>query len=215
MSGWGRYPRVQCAVTRPGSAAELASALDRLPTAIARGNGRSYGDASLNGEGAVDTRRLDRLIDFDPATGRLVCEGGLMLSELIDALLARGWFPPVTPGTKFVTIGGMIASDVHGKNHHGAGSFCDHLEWVDLATGDGRVLRCSAEENGDLFAATCGGMGLTGVIVRAALRMLPVASAAVRQRTVRAPTLAHAFGLCEESLDWTYSGARQSIQATE
>lgn len=206
LSGWGRYPVERCAVTRPGSPAALSAALADLPDTIPRGNGRSYGDASLNAAGVVDMNRLDRLLAFDAATGTLVCEGGVLLSELIDAMLPRGWFPPVTPGTKLVTVGGMIASDVHGKNHHGAGSFCDHLDWLDLDTGAG-VLRCSATENPDLFAATCGGMGLTGAIVRASVRLLKVETAMVRQRTLRAPDLARAMALFEDSLDWTYSVA--------
>jgi FAD/FMN-containing dehydrogenase len=172
---------------------------------IARGNGRSYGDASLNPAATIDVRRLDHLIDFDPATSRLTCEAGVLLADIIDTLLPRGWFPPATPGTKLVTIGGMIASDVHGKNHHGAGSFCDHVEWIDLVVDSGEVLRCSLDEHADLFAATCGGMGLTGVIVRACFRLLKVESAAMRQRTIRAPTLKHAFEWFEGSLDWTYS----------
>lgn len=207
LSGWGRYPIIDCAVARPGSAAAVSPMLDDLPSVIARGNGRSYGDASVNADAVVDMRRIDHLIDFDPESGRIVCEGGTLLSELIDAMLPRGWFPPVTPGTRQVTIGGMIASDVHGKNHHGAGSFCDHLAWIDLAIGEGRVLRCSPCDHADLFAATCGGMGLTGVILRACFRLIPVQSAAVRQRTIRAPKLDDALAAFEASLDWTYSVA--------
>ncbi|MDB5698773.1 MAG: linked oxidase domain protein [Alphaproteobacteria bacterium] len=207
LSGWGRYPVAECNVLTPGDAPALLRALDGLPEAIVRGNGRSYGDASLNPAATIEGRRLDRLIDFDPDTGLLVCEGGLLLAELIDVMLPRGWFPPVTPGTKLVTIGGMIASDVHGKNHHGAGSFCEHVEWLDLAIGDGSVLRCSAGENADLYAATCGGMGLTGAIARACFRLLEVETASVRQQTRRAPNLAHAFALLDESLEWTYSVA--------
>jgi FAD/FMN-containing dehydrogenase len=195
----------ECAVLQPRDATALGVTLEGTPDAIARGNGRSYGDASLNAAATIDVRRLDHLIAFDPATGLLTCEGGVLLAEVIDAMLPRGWFPPVTPGTKLVTIGGMIASDVHGKNHHGAGSFCDHVEWIDLAVGGGEALRCSPGEHADLFAATCGGMGLTGVILCACFRLLKVESAAVRQRTIRAPTLAHAFEHFEESLDWTYS----------
>ena len=207
LSGWGRFPTAECEVLRPPDAATLATMLSRFPDAIARGNGRSYGDASLNPDATVDTRRLDHLIDFDPATGWLVCEGGVLLAELINVFLPRGWLPPVMPGTKLVTIGGMIASDVHGKNHHSTGSFCDHVRWIDLAVGAAGVLRCSAIENTELFAATCGGMGLTGVVLRACFRMLQVETAAVRQRTIFAPTLVDAFARFEESLDWTYSVA--------
>lgn len=204
IAGWGRFPAIEAALTRPGTAAAAAAPLDG--TVIARGNGRSYGDASL-GSAALDMRGLDRLVSFDPATGLLICEAGLMLADLIDLMLPRGWFVPVTPGTKLVTIGGMVASDVHGKNHHGAGTFGDHVAWIDLALGDGQVLRCSPGEHADLFAATVGGMGLTGIILRVAFTMVPVETAMVRQRRLRAPTLAHAIAAFEESLDWTYSVA--------
>lgn len=207
LSGWGRYPVQECTVWQPDDPAALAATLRPLPQAIARGNGRSYGDASLNPDATIDLRRMTRLIAFDEATGVLVCEAGLLLSDLLSIFVPRGWFPPVTPGTRMVTIGGMIASDVHGKNHHGAGSFCDHVEWLDLDIGDGEVRRCSAEENPDLFAATCGGMGLTGVIVRACVRLLPIESAYIRQRTIRVPDLDAALAMFEETQAATYSVA--------
>lgn len=207
LSGWGRYRGAECEVHRPADAAALARNLSTLPDAIARGNGRSYGDASFNPAATVATRHLDRLVNFDAKTGALTCEAGLLLGDLIDIMLPRGWWPRVTPGTKLVTIGGMVACDVHGKNHHGAGSFCDHVDWIDLATGEGEPLRCSRTEHPDLFAATCGGMGLTGVVLRVRFRMMRVETAAVSQRTVRAPTLAHAIDQFEQSLDSTYSVA--------
>ncbi|MCH2239377.1 MAG: FAD-binding oxidoreductase [Blastomonas sp.] len=207
LSGWGRYPVRDCAVWQPVTAEALHATLPPLGRSIARGNGRSYGDASLNPEATIDMRRLDRLIAFDDASGELACEAGVLLSDIIDAFVPRGWFVPVTPGTRMVTIGGMIASDVHGKNHHGAGSFCDHLRWLDLDLGNGRVLRCSHQENAGLFAATCGGMGLTGMIVRAAFRLIRIETAWMRQRTMRARDLAEAMAVFEQSHDWTYSVA--------
>ncbi len=212
IAGWGRYPVVETLVEDPATVPAMAGAITRAPDMpghdmLVRGNGRSYGDAALNAHRVLDARRLDRLIALDSETGVLACEAGVLLAEVINAMLPRGWFPPVTPGTKFVTIGGMVASDVHGKNHHGAGSFCDHLLWIDLAIGDGKVRRCSREEHADLFAATCGGMGLTGAILACAFRLLPIETAMVRQRTVRAPTLRHALAAFEEAMDWTYSVA--------
>lgn len=207
LAGWGRYPVRECTVWQPVTAKALHETLPPLPARIARGNGRSYGDASLNPDATIDMLRLDRLIAFDDATGELVCEAGVLLSDIIASFVPRGWFVPVTPGTRLVTIGGMIASDVHGKNHHGAGSFGDHLRWIELDLGDGRVLRCSAHENAELFAATCGGMGLTGIIVRAALRLIPIETAWMRQRTVRARNLDAAMAAFEQSHDWTYSVA--------
>jgi decaprenylphospho-beta-D-ribofuranose 2-oxidase len=214
LAGWGRYPVVDCDVYAPNDQQALAGAVAQVGDSLARGNGRSYGDASLNPDATIDMRRIDRLIDFDAATGTLICEAGVLLTDLVETMTPRGWFPPVTPGTRMVTIGGMIASDVHGKNHHGAGSFCDHVDWIDLALGDGCVLRCSKSEHADLYAATCGGMGLTGIILRAQFKMLRITTAAVRQRTLLAPDLDRAFDLFEQSLDWTYSVAWIDCMAT-
>ncbi len=154
----------------------------------------------------MSLRGLDRMLSLS-GDGVLVCEGGVMLAEILDVLLPRGWFPPVTPGTRFVTLGGMIASDVHGKNHHGAGSFCDHVLWVDLALGDGGVRRCSRDEDAELFAATCGGMGLTGVIVRAAVQLVAVDTAWIRQQTLPAADLDEACALMADNAASPYSVA--------
>ncbi|MEM7689273.1 MAG: FAD-binding oxidoreductase [Pseudomonadota bacterium] len=207
VHGWGRFPVVETHVERPRTLSTLTRSVDAADSMIVRGNGRSYGDASLHRDRVIETTRLDRMIAIDEASGQVIAEAGVLLSDLLDTFLDRGWFPPVTPGSKFVTLGGMVASDVHGKNHHGAGSFCDHVDWIDLATGDGKVLRCSADQNSELFAATCGGMGLTGAILTVAFRMKPVETAMVRQKTVRAPSLSHALDIFERSHDWTYSVA--------
>lgn len=214
LAGWGRFPVRDCTVWQPTTSQGLHEVLTPLPASIARGNGRSYGDASLNPDATINVLRLDRLIAFDEATGVLTCEAGVLLSDIVAAFVPRGWFPPVTPGTQMVTIGGMIASDVHGKNHHVAGSFCDHVDWLDLDLGDGHVLRCSPFENAELFAATCSGMGLTGVIVRAAFRMLKIESAYIRQRTVRAANLEQALAVFEQSQCATYSVAWIDCLAT-
>jgi decaprenylphospho-beta-D-ribofuranose 2-oxidase len=205
LSGWGRYPVRECAVQEPSTVDDAAR--PTTSPAIARGQGRSYGDASLGVPGTLVTTRLDRLLAFDPATGVLTCEAGTTLADIVSLFAPRGWFPPVTPGTKFVTVGGMIAADVHGKNHHGAGSFCDHVLFVDLALGDGTVLRCSRTEHPDLFAATCGGMGLTGVILAASFALIPIESCWIRQTVERAPNLDAAMALFERSQHWTYSVA--------
>lgn len=214
VAGWGRYPTVEAELRRASGATAVASPIAPGQSLIARGNGRSYGDASLHQRTMLDMRGLDRLVDFNPDTGLIACEAGLLLADLITLMLPRGWWVPVTPGTKLVTIGGMVASDVHGKNHHGAGTFCDHVTWIDLALGDGQILRCSRTEHADLFAATCGGMGLTGIILRVAFTMIPVESATMRQRRLRAPSLAHAIAAFEESQDWTYSVAWIDCLAT-
>jgi decaprenylphospho-beta-D-ribofuranose 2-oxidase len=208
LAGWGRYPVVECRFVEPDSAEEVDQYLStQTSPVIARGYGRSYGDSSLSPECTLITRRLDRMLAFDCETGTLTCEGGTLLSDVIDTFLPRGWFAPVTPGTKFVTVGGMIASDVHGKNHHSAGSFCDHVTTFDLATGDGNVLTCSRSEHADLFAATCGGMGLTGVILRATFGLLRVGSSRIEQTIIRAPDLESAMETFERHAQSTYSVA--------
>jgi decaprenylphospho-beta-D-ribofuranose 2-oxidase len=207
LSGWGRHPRSNCVFAEARGADDVLAAIGGNETLIARGNGRSYGDPALNPAGTLSLLKSNRFIDFDPASGMLTCEAGVLLEDVIDTFLPRGWFPPVTPGTKFVTIGGMIASNVHGKNHHLAGSFGDHVESIDLALADGSIVRCSHNENESLFAATCGGMGLTGVIVRARFRLMPVETSFIRRETRRLHNLAEAMDAFEAARDWTYSVA--------
>ena len=204
LSGWGRYPRTTGPVVEPASTAAIPSI--RAGT-IPRGNGRSYGDSSLGHRLTLGLGKLDRMLAFDAEAGALTCEGGVRLADVIDAMLPLGWFPLVTPGTKFVTVGGMVASDVHGKNHHGAGSFGDHLDWIDLALGDGQVLRCSRTEHADLFAATCGGMGLTGIVLRARFRLRRVETSRIRQEVHRTRDLAGTMALFEAGDAWSYSVA--------
>ncbi|HVA35630.1 MAG TPA: FAD-binding protein, partial [Stellaceae bacterium] len=115
LAGWGRYPRVECRVIAPRSRDEVVGAVAAQRSLIARGNGRAYGDSALNTDATLDLRRADRFIAFDTATGVLEAEAGALLADVLGCLVPRGWFPPVTPGTKFVTLGGMLAADVHGK----------------------------------------------------------------------------------------------------
>jgi FAD/FMN-containing dehydrogenase len=174
---------------------------------IARGNGRAYGDAALNPACVLETRPSDRILAFDAVSGLITCEAGLLLSDLLDFAVPRGFFPPVTPGTKFVSIGGMIAADVHGKNHHGAGAFGRHIETLSLLGADGVIRTCSRTENTELFQATQGGMGLTGVILNATFRLIRIETPLIRQETLRAPDLDTAMAHFESSGDWTYTVA--------
>jgi decaprenylphospho-beta-D-ribofuranose 2-oxidase len=185
LSGWGNVLRQRADVYRPEKLTDLRAVVSgdaqgASPSIVPRGLGRSYGDAALNENGAVllDTR-LNRFSSFDRATGILECEAGVSYEDLIDVFLPRGFFPPVTPGTRFVTLGGAIAADVHGKNHHRDGSIANFIESFDLLIADGRTLRCSRQDNADAFWATLGGMGLTGIILSARLRLQPVESAYV------------------------------------
>ncbi len=206
LAGWGRYPRRPGPVAAPRDEAELRE-LAGQGGVVARGNGRAYGDSAMGAAATLDLRRLDRMLSFDAATGVLVAEAGVILGDVIAAFLPRGWFPYVTPGTKFVSLGGAIAADVHGKNHHVDGAFGTFVEWVDVMDAAGAVTRASREANSELFEWTVGGMGLTGVILRAAIRLRPVESAWIVQETVPAPSLAEAMAAFEAADDATYSVA--------
>jgi decaprenylphospho-beta-D-ribofuranose 2-oxidase len=206
LSGWGRHPVIDCLVHRPSDDSALARCVAGSPV-IARGAGRAYGDSALQPTGTILTAGLGGRIELDPGSGVLECDSGVNFADVIAHALPAGWFPPVTPGTQFVTIGGAIAADAHGKNHHVAGSFGDHVLWLDLMGADGCARRCSPIDEPELFRATIGGMGLTGVIRRAAIRMIPVETAWVRQETVVAANLDAAFDAFEASQDWTYSVA--------
>jgi decaprenylphospho-beta-D-ribofuranose 2-oxidase len=200
LSGWGRTAATRAAVLAAADEAAVATALTAGAPVIARGLGRSYGDAAQNAGGTViDTRALRRVLDLDLERGTVVAEAGLDLDALIARVLPHGWFVPVTPGTRYVTLGGALACDVHGKNHHVDGSFSRHVEWLDLVTPDGRARRVTPGE--DAFAATAGGMGLTGVIVRMRLRLLRVATAFMRVTTERAPSLAELMRAMRERDD--------------
>lgn len=207
LSGWGNFPCVETTLLGFRHVKQLSAILGRSISLIARGNGRAYGDAAINTATTVSTLRHDRIIAFDPADGTLTCEAGLLLSDIVALFLPRGWFVPVTPGTRFVTVGGMIAADVHGKNHHRDGSFGRHVQSLRLMTGDGQVRACSRESDPELFRATIGGMGLTGVIVDATFRLCPVETAFIRQQTICGADLDATMAAFEQSRDWTYTVA--------
>ena len=174
LSGWGRTPVIDAQMNAPRDIDALQKLVAGAKTVIARGNGRAYGDSAINPSGTVEMRHLNRMLAFDPETGLLTAEAGLILGDIISAFLPRGWFPAVTPGTKFVTLGGMIAADVHGKNHHKDGSFRECVHWIDILDSGGMIRRCSRTEHAELFEHTLGGMGLTGIVLRAAISLRPV-----------------------------------------
>jgi decaprenylphospho-beta-D-ribofuranose 2-oxidase len=206
LSGWGRYPRLDCVQRTMRDRHDAAAALGSEASLIARGNGRAYGDAALNADCVLETLRSDRILAFDSATGAIRCEAGLLLADLLGFAVPLGFFPPVTPGTKFVTIGGMVACDVHGKNHHGAGGFGRHVEALEILLADGRTLTCSRTAEAELFHASCGGMGLTGVILSVAFRLIRIETGMIRQRTIRAAGLDATMALLESETA-TYSVA--------
>ena len=210
LSGWGRFPIEECHVFRPekrrGVGAVVASG--QQANYIARGLGRSYGDASVNGDGVIDMSRLNRMLAFDAETGVLECEAGVSLAEIVATFAPRGFFLPVLPGTKFITVGGAIANDVHGKNHHQDGTFGRFVKDFVLLTARGEILRCSPRSNRDVFWATIGGVGLTGIVLTARLQLRPIETAYVLVDYLRARNIDEALAAFAESdKDYAYSVA--------
>ncbi len=189
LSGWGRNHWAECDLVEPETPAEVARAVDRRGT-IARGLGRSYGDpATFDGHRVIGTRRLDRLLDFDQTAGVLTCEAGVSLDQILRTFAPRGWFPLITPGTRFVTIGGCIANDVHGKAHHSQGAFNACVDSMRVLLADGRVVNASRSENAELFWGSFGGMGLLGIVLDATLRLRRVTTTYFRQRAIACGSL--------------------------
>lgn len=199
IESWGRLSRTEHSVFPlfwiPSELPALSPSKKYLPF----GEGRSYGDSCLNSGGALlATRDLKRFIAFDSAKGILACESGVRLDEIVALTLPQGWFLPVSPGTQFVTLGGAIANDIHGKNHHVAGTFGRFVRRFALLRSEGLYL-CSASENKELFEATIGGLGLTGLILWAEIQLKPAATPWIEQETIRFPHLDEFFEISEES----------------
>lgn len=207
LSGWGRFPVMDCRALALRETSDIGHILAQTSSLIPRGNGRAYGDAAINPDSTLLMGACDRFLEFDTRNGVIECEAGLLLSDLLDLVVPMGWFPPVVPGTKFVTIGGLIAADVHGKNHHLDGSFGRHVECLRLALPDGTILNCSRSENVEIFAATLGGMGLTGVILSARVRLRSIASSQIDETIIPAPSLDDLLQLFDEQRSATYSVA--------
>lgn len=200
---WGRYPQVQHrAVYRATWTDELPRFLDSATSGslLPHGLGRSYGDSCLNdGRDLADCTRLTRFQSFDAESGVLRCECGVTLAEIVEIAIPQGWFLPVTPGTKFVTVGGAIANDVHGKNHHRAGTFGHHVRKMAIYRSDYGLVICSPQENPDLFRATIGGLGLTGIIAWAEIQLRRISSSRINTETIPYHSLAEFQRLSSES----------------
>jgi decaprenylphospho-beta-D-ribofuranose 2-oxidase len=207
ISGWGNYPRASSRIVAAHRPVDVARLVQQEPFVVARGAGRAYGDAAIGSHATLFTSGLNCMIDLDPRRGVLTVEAGVPLGDIVRALVPRGWFPPVVPGTQHVTVGGMVATNVHGKNHHGVGGFGRFVERMTVIVADGRRISCSPTLEPDLFRATVGGMGLTGVIEEVTFRLLPIESAYVREEKIRAADLDDALSALESSQGWTYSVA--------
>ncbi|MGD9975672.1 MAG: FAD-binding protein [Desulfatirhabdiaceae bacterium] len=206
VSGWGRYPVIHADINDVETVSRIAGLVTRPGHAIAHGNGRSYGDSALQSH-IIRTIRLNKILDFEPDSGVVTCESGILLSELIDVFLPRGYFLTITPGTRWITVGGAIASDVHGKNHHVSGCFSQCVIHMDVMLADGNIIRCGKHINRELFLATCGGMGLTGVILQAKIRLRRVNSSRMIQRIIPCHDLDTVFAGFEDHRQASYSVA--------
>lgn len=204
ITSWGKYPVIESEVIAPASNRELSTS-DKTISGIGRGLGRSYGDSALSSN-VIESSHWNHFISFDEDSGTLCCEAGVSLDNILTTFVPKGWFLSVTPGTKFVTVGGAIASDVHGKNHHVEGTFCDHVTSLKLVIADKEYI-CSKEQHAELFYATCGGMGLTGVITEATFKLKPIKSAYINQKVIKAKNLETVLDLFDEYKDTTYSVA--------
>lgn len=207
ISGWGNYPRAETRLSIARAPHDISKAIAAETALIARGAGRSYGDAAIGSNATLNMQYFNRIIAFDSVTGLLTVEAGASLADLIDTFVPRGFFPPVVPGTRYVTVGGLVAANVHGKNHHGVGGFGKHVEQLTLVLADGSEIECSVQKNAELFRATIGGMGLTGVIKTVAFRLKPIASAFIKNETLIAQNLDVIIEAFERSRQSTYSVA--------
>jgi FAD/FMN-containing dehydrogenase len=201
---WGMYPKTKSLVrevdSRKEDFLELAQGIEPQASYLAYGQGRSYGDSCLNDNNVlILTEKLNHFIELNPETGILRVEAGLTLKEILEHIVPKGWFLPVVPGTQLVTIGGAIANDIHGKNHHVAGTFGCHVKSLELLRSDGSRHVCSLNENSSLFRATIGGLGLTGLIVWAEIQLKKIASPWIARETLRFSHLAKFFEYTLES----------------
>lgn len=206
LSGWGNFPEVDCQTHGFDDSAALAEKLKSRKNWIPRGNGRSYGDSAL-GDNVMLVKPYHLFLDFDEQQGVLHVQAGVLLSEILESFVPRGWFLKITPGTKLITVGGAIASDVHGKNHHVDGCFSECVVLFRLMLPSGEVITCSKQQNPELFKATCGGMGLTGIILDAKIALKKINSKYIYQTTIKTRNLSETFAAFEQSQGQTYSVA--------
>ena len=206
IANWGNYPVMESEEKSPAFLEDIRQYVKKTGEFIPRGNGRCYGDASL-ASSTICTTKFDKILSFDTEKGVFECESGITLDQILEVTVPKGWFLPVTPGTKFITVGGAVASDVHGKNHHVDGCFSHHVEEMDIVLSDGSLITCSPSVHTDLFEATCGGMGLTGVITRIKFRLKKIETSYIRQKQVKAANLEEILRLFEKYKDYTYSVA--------
>jgi decaprenylphospho-beta-D-ribofuranose 2-oxidase len=206
LKSWGNYPRIYSTTWNFKTINRLQKIIDANNEIIPHGNGRSYGDSSLS-KNLLLTKQYNYFLNFDELNGILHCQAGVLLSDILQTFIPRGWFLSITPGTKLITVGGAIASDVHGKNHHVAGSFSNSVNEFTLMLPNGETIICSPNTNSDFFKATCGGMGLTGVILDAKIKLKAINSSKINQLSIKTKNLEETFQAFEQFKEHTYSVA--------
>ncbi len=213
IHNWGCYPIIDADIVNFEQEDDLRKNLERKGEAIAYGNGRSYGDASLQKRVLV-TKKYNSLHSFDYQTGILSCDAGILLSDILKVFVPKGWFLPVSPGTKFITIGGAIAADIHGKNHHHDSSFGQYIHEMRVMRSDGEIITCSRNQNNDFFKLTIGGMGLTGIILNVKVSLQKIETAYIHQKIIQSKSLNELLDQFESHDDWQYSVSWLDTYAT-
>jgi FAD/FMN-containing dehydrogenase len=206
INGWGNYPTIISEVESTSDFSKIQELISKNNELIPTGLLRSYGDSAL-ADITFSTLKLNKFLKFDQANGIMITEAGVSFAEINEVTIPSGWFLPVTPGTKFVTVGGAIASDVHGKNHHKNGTFGNFVNWMKIMVADGSIVLCSKYENPDLYYATIGGMGLTGIILETEFSLQKIETSTIQQKTIKAKNLDELLNLFEQYAGYTYSVA--------
>ena len=203
--GWGSYPKINAQIHSPQNNDEIIKIL-KSENFITRGMGKSYGDSSL-ANNILSTLKFNQILSFDKKNGILIYQSGVTLSKILDLILKDNWFLPVTPGTSYVTIGGCLASDVHGKNHHIEGAISEFIDSFTILLGNGEILECSRKNNNDLFFATCGGMGLTGIILTLQIKLKKITSGFIKNENIKNRSIGELISQIEVNKNKPYSVA--------
>ena len=206
QTGWSRYSKSQINLIENNNYSELKENLKKFDSLIPSGNFRSYGDSALH-QNVLSTLKLNKIIFFDDLNGLIKTQSGVILKEIIKLIVPKGWFLKVTPGTKHVTVGGAIASDIHGKEHHKDGCFSNCIDYFEILMADGVIYKCSKNTNKEIFQATCGGMGLTGIITEVQFNLKKINSAFLDQEVIISNNLKNTFNLFDQKKDVNYSVA--------
>ncbi len=203
LSSWGNYPKIKSKIFKFDKCSTLLNILNEHNDLIVYGNGRSYGDSALS-RNIVKSKYHNYFLNFEESTGLLHVQAGVMLSDILDIFIPKGWFLAITPGTKLITVGGAVASDVHGKNHHLNGCFSECVKAFKLMLSNGEIIKCSRQENSELFKATCGGMGLTGIVIDVEIFLKRIESTNISQVTIKTANLKETFEVFEEYANKEY-----------